>query len=256
MNIQDAFKSIEARLKADLSEARASLSHALSKGAANEEAAKILLRSRLPRNLDISTGFLIDCDGNISKQLDIIIHDAAKTPILYELAEVRIIPVECAYAVIEVKTDLTSAALNLCIENMRSVKSMIKRAFYDEGVIVTPTMAYGKEYKDWPLMYFVFAFDSAPLNSIAQRLIESHSSSDLDKRIDCIYTLQRGLLANNGVEGISAIPSPTSKLVSIESDALLLFYALISQYFNQAYMRKFRFSDYINCMQWKLINLE
>jgi hypothetical protein len=256
MNIREVFKSVEGRLKTDLDEARSSVSHASSKGTANEKAAKIFFRSRLPRNLDISSGFLIDCDGNVSKQLDIIIHDAAKTPILFESAEVRVIPVECAYAVIEVKTDLTLAALDLCIKNMRSVKSMIKKAFYDEGVIVRPTMAYGKKYKDWPLMYFVFAFDSSPLTSIAKRLITSNASSDIDKRIDCIYTLQHGLLANKGEDGISALPSPKSKLISVKSDALLLFYALISQYLNQTYMRKFRFNDYTCPLKWEFAILE
>ncbi|MBY5841418.1 hypothetical protein J3P71_03955 [Rhizobium leguminosarum] len=257
MDIKEVFKSIEAKLQADLREVRASMNHAASKGAANEEAAKVFLRSRLPRTLEISTGFLIDCSGAVSKQLDIIIHDAAKTPILFERDDLRVIPVECAYAVIEVKTDLTLAAIELCVGNMRSVKSMTKKAFYDEGVVIRPTQAYGREHQDWPLMYFVFAYDSAPLGSIAQNLAATFGDVAVDKRIDCIYSLERGLLANRTPDGFySALPAPGSKFISVEVDALLLFYTLLAQYMNQTHMRNFRFSDYLKAAVWPCTLLE
>jgi hypothetical protein len=252
MNFQELFKSIEKQLKADLDKVRASISHASSKGIANEQTVKKFFKDKLPQNLDISSGFLIDCDKNVSKQLDIVIHDAAKTPILYQSEDIRVVPIECAYAVIEVKTNLTLSELDLCAENMRSVKTMIKKAFYSEGAVVTPTLAYGKEYRDWPLMYFIFAFDAAPLTSIAHKLTTMHMNSDIDKRIDCIYTLQHGVLANMGTGGMSALPYPESKLISVQNDALLLFYTLISHYFNQTYMRKFRFIDYVNSMKWDI----
>lgn len=256
MNMQGLFKTVEARLHADLAEARAAVAHAPSKGAANEQAAKAFLKSRLPRTLDVSSGFLIDTNGGVSKQLDIIVYDAAKTPVLFESGDNRVIPIECAYAVIEVKTDLTLAALDLCVANMKSVKSLKKIAFYDEGAIVTPTQAYGREYKDWPLMYFIFAFDSAPLSSIAKRLNDSLGSSPIDMKIDCVYSLQRGCIANKDAGGIGATPTPTSKLIAIESDALLAFYTLIAQYFNQTYMRKFRFSDYLKGVKLGVTPLE
>ncbi|NEJ46627.1 DUF6602 domain-containing protein [Rhizobium leguminosarum] len=246
MNIQDVFKSIETKLQADLQETRASIEHAASKGAANEQATKLFLRSRLPKNLEISSGFLIDCDGAVSKQLDIIIHDAAKTPVLFESNDLRVIPVECAYAVIEVKTDLSLAALDQCIENMKSVKVMKKVAFYEEGIIVRPTSVYGQEYQDWPLMYFVFAYESAPLASIADKLSATLKTAPLDKRIDCVYSLDRGLLANRTPDGLyQATPTNGSIWTGIEQDSLLLFYTLLAHYMNQAHMRNFRFSDYL-----------
>lgn len=253
MNIQDLFKSLELKLHSDLQAARASVAHAPTKGAANERAAQQFFRSRLPRNLEIAGGFLIDTTGKISRQLDLIIYDAAKTPVLYETDNARVIPIECAYAVVEVKTNLTSDALKDCIENMKSAKSLQKLSFYEPGVIIRPTRAYGREYEHWPLMYFVFAYDSIKLGSLALRLEELQSEFEIDNRIDCIYSLSNGLIANKDSLGkLNAIPEPGSNLVCCEHDSLLLFYILISHYFNQAHMEKFNFNGYVRMMSWKI----
>lgn len=250
MNLVDLFKSIEDKLQADLQAARSSIEHAPSKGAANEKAAIEFLRSRIPRNLDLSSGFLVDSKGGVSRQLDIIIHDTAKTPILYEKEGLRVIPVECAYAVIEVKTVLSRSDFESCIKNMKSAKSLIKSAFYEEGIVARPTLAYGSEYKDWPLMYFVFAYESSPLHSIADWLNREFNETPIDKRIDSIFSLERGLVTNVDGDKAFAIPNPSSKIAIYKKDSLLLFYSLIIHYLNQVYMRNFRFSDYLGSLQF------
>lgn len=253
MKLEDMFQSIHDRLLADLKEARASVDHAASKGAINEEAVRVLLKSRLPRTVEISNGILIDSHGKMSRQLDIIIHDAAKTPVLFEQDGFRVIPVECAYAVIEVKTALTLTEVESSWKNMESAKELKKTAFYPDGVIIHDTTAYGKEYKDWPLMYFVFAFESAGLQAVSSKLKILSEGTAIDKRIDMIFSLQHGLLANRSPVGtIDALPSAgTSHAVSAQN-SLLLFYVLLSQYLNQVYMRKFRFSDYVKAINWPM----
>ena len=77
------------------------------KGIQFEEIFRKFLRLYLPKKLDISTGTIIDSNGNQSKQLDVIISDYSKAPILYEEADIRTIPVECVYSVIEVKANWT-----------------------------------------------------------------------------------------------------------------------------------------------------
>ena len=39
--------------------------------------------------------FIVDTKGNLSKQMDIIIYDSAKTPVFFQSGSTRIIPVEC-----------------------------------------------------------------------------------------------------------------------------------------------------------------
>ena len=125
------------------------------------------LRFYFPKTLDISTGFIIDSNSNQSKQIDIIISYAARTPIFYENPSVRILPVECVYAVIEVKTMLDSTRLQQSFENMKSVRKLEKKAFskvppYDDFSVTL----YDMSWPICPINYFVFAFDSMDLNDL------------------------------------------------------------------------------------------
>ncbi len=133
MNIVDVFDSVSQQMQADLKEARAVIQHAGMKGGALEESFRTFLRKYLPRSLDVSTGILVDSTGKVSRQLDVIISDAAKTPIFYQKGDVRVIPCECAYAVVEVKTKLGAAEVSSAHQNMLSVKSLKKSAFFLPG---------------------------------------------------------------------------------------------------------------------------
>src|SRR2546425_386352 len=106
MNLHEIFDNVARRMRADFEEAHVAMNHPGLKGNAVEESFRQFLRDYLPKALDISTGILVDSEGNQSRQLDVIISDAAKTPIFYRSGETRIIPIECAYSVIEVKSFL------------------------------------------------------------------------------------------------------------------------------------------------------
>jgi hypothetical protein len=106
MSVAGIFDKVAKRMRLDMDEAREALSHAGLKGSSFEDIFREFLRKYLPLSLDISTGQIIDSHGGITRQLDVIISDTAKTPIFYSKGEVRVIPIECVYAVIEVKAKL------------------------------------------------------------------------------------------------------------------------------------------------------
>lgn len=83
----------------------------------------------MPKSLEISTGFIIDSDGNESNQMDIINSDATKTSIFFQDASRWVLPVECVHAVIEVKAMLNSEELQKVFNNMRSISRLQKRAY-------------------------------------------------------------------------------------------------------------------------------
>lgn len=253
MNLQGLFQAISKQMESELEAIRYAITHAGLKGAASEDAVRQFLRRYFPQNLAIETGILIDSHGRHSRQLDIIIYDRAKTPSLFFAGGSRVIPIECAYAVIEVKTKLTMETLDSCFQNMASSKTLTRSAYYPEGMIVTPSIMYGQEFSHWQLQYYVFAYESPhPLN-IVQRMKAYAEANAVNLRIDAIFTLDHGLIANLCDERIDALPTANSKLVSIKKDALLVFYTILSHYLNQAYIQKFRFSDYIKTMP---INVE
>ncbi len=127
MDLGEKFDNISKKMRIDFDDVRNSIKHPGEKGRSGEEIFREFLRLYFPKTLDISTGFIIDSNSNQSKQIDVIISDAARTPIFYENLSVRILPVECVYAVIEVKTMLDSTRLQQSFENMKSVRKLEKK---------------------------------------------------------------------------------------------------------------------------------
>ena len=251
MNIAEIFDEVAKQMRSDLKKARiAAAKHPGLKGASFEENFRNFLRQYLPRSLDVSTGVLVDALGSASRQLDVIISDSAKTPIFYRSGEIRVIPVECAYAVIEVKASLDANELDRGFQNMESVKRLRKIAYIEPaGPIIHRANLYGKEWKIWPINYYVFAYDSIELMTLAEHIDERHQNKKLPEhlRIDTVCVLDKGVICNQRTDGkVDALPQPGSKLyVCKTSRSLLLFYALTSTYFNQARLPNFRFTDYL-----------
>lgn len=255
MDLVQVFDSVAARMRADLDATRASLRHPGLKGGAFEESFRTFLRGYLPAALDISSGVLVDASGSQSRQLDVIISDAAKTPIFYASGSVRVIPVECAYMVIEVKARLESRDIDACFENMLSVRRLVKSAYLPQSdLIVHNVRAYGGQHPIWPVNYFVFAYDSPQLMTVAE-LIRTRTLSDglpFTSRLDTVCVLNQGVICNRLADGsIDALPAPGSDWqVCRTSKSLLMFYALLSNYFNQAWLPNFRFKDYLGKMEF------
>jgi hypothetical protein len=256
VNLKDLFSNISTRMRADFESARTALSHAGLKGTAFEGIVKGFFRLYLPDRLGIATGQLVDSTGAVSKQLDVIIFDKWKTPILYDNNGVQVIPVECVYAVVEVKARLDAQQLPSIHANMLSVKGLKKTAYYEgDSVIIETNSLYGQKWKHWPTNYFVFGFESPDPRTMQVPMIEYHNASlqQPHLRIDLMCILDRGVYLNLTQDGkFDALPTFTSVPVYIATDqSLLLFYALVVHLMNQARMPNFRFSDYIGKIDWK-----
>jgi Domain of unknown function (DUF6602) len=255
VSIVEIFDQVAEQMRSDLARARSALEHPGLKGSSFEEVFRTFLEEYLPKTLDISSGVVVDSEGRSTRQLDVIISDAAKTPIFYRSADTRVVPIEGVYAVIEVKANLDGQELERAFENMKSVRALKNTAYVQQtgAVIFTKTM-YGQEWDGWPTNYFVFAFDSSPLNAITEKLEEKHAQEALPpwKRMDCICVLNKGVILNQVPGGmLDALPGPGTRLRYYETQrALLLFYALISRYMFQAEIPHFRFTDYLGQLRF------
>ncbi len=256
MNIADIFDEVSKQMRSNLEKARRAIEkHPGLKGASFEETFRTFLKDYLPQSLNISTGILVDSYGSVSRQLDVIISDRAKTPIFSSSGNLRVIPVECAYAVIEVKANLNADELNGVFQNMESVRNLKKNAFVRPiGDITYEDNLYGKKWEIWPVNYYVFAYDSIDLMTLAGHIHEIHQTKKLPEhqRIDTVCVLDKGVICNQLGDGtFDALPQPVSKLnVCKTVRSLLLFYALTSRYFNQARLPNFRFTDYLGNMKF------
>ena len=233
-------------------EIRDVICHRLEKGRLVEEVFRKFLEDCFPKSLKISTGFIFDSDEKMSKQLDVIISDAANTPIFfYQDRTTQIVPVECVYAVIEVKTMLDGGELEKAFQNMKSVRTLEKKAYvpnvppYDN---ISVDM-YGEYFDIRPINYFVFSIDSIELQKLKCIMKEKYDNETLPpkKRIDTTCVLKKGVICNEYPnKEIGALTTEDSVIFTCyTTKALLLFYTLITSSLFQARMPPFRLHEYI-----------
>lgn len=250
MDLEKIFGYMSQKMIIEWEQIKSSVSHAGLKGTSLETEFKEFLRKYLPKSLEISSGIVVDSTGKESKQLDVIIHDALKTPMMFNENDVKVIPVECVYAIIEVKANIESTnTVDGIYENMKSVKDLEKTSYVVPiGDIKMTIMDYGKEWEIWPIHYFVFAIDSINLPTIVEELNKKNQEEnrEVSKRIDCICVLNKGVILNRLKNGqYSGFPEPESVMVSSNTKKpLLFFYRLISGRLFEAWMPVFRFDHY------------
>lgn len=99
--------------------------HSGAKGDATEEEWVKWFDKYLPKKYKAtSNGFVIDCNGNLSEQIDIIIYDTHFSPLVFELGGQEYIAVESVYAVFEVKQDLTKEHIEYAANKIKSVRML------------------------------------------------------------------------------------------------------------------------------------
>ncbi len=97
-----------ARMRADLSERLTD--HPGELGVGREEIIRRFLRAYLPSRFDVSSGFVFDSTGSVSRQIDIVITDRLVCPRFETAGGIKYFPCESVVAVGQIKSALTSAA--------------------------------------------------------------------------------------------------------------------------------------------------
>jgi len=256
--LKQTISSIASKMRIDFENLR-QITHKESKGRAREIVMKHFLKNYLPPMLGVGSGEIVSADGGVSKQMDIVIFDKLHCPIFIREDEVHIFPIESVYAVIEVKSKLGRPELEDCVEKIKSVKELSKKAYVEQnGVIIHATDLYGKKFGYFPTLGFVFAFDSIKIDTLRQKLDELNREKNikLEHRVDSVCILNKGIITNRTRDGkINHTPEPESKLVSIETEnSLLLFYILLMEVLNQTWMPPVRILEYIEEIEYSTMS--
>lgn len=255
-SLEETFKAVAKKMMVDFEGISKQLEHRGLRGRAREIAVvNEFLANRLPKQLGIATGEIVSSEGSVSRQMDIIIFDSLKSPLLLKEEEIHILPVESVYAVIEVKSNLSRPELEDSVEKVLSVKRMPKKAYVEQkGPIMHGVILFGREHPYFPTIGCCFAYDSANIVSICQWLneINKERALPLEHRLDTICVLKQGIVANWTIEGqLSLTPEPNSKTVIIPTDkSLLLFYLLLMTKLNQTWMPPPNLIDYAKHVQF------
>ncbi len=247
--LKTIFQGVSTSLQADFSQISAQIKHSASKGRVREAAvAQEFLAKYAPRNVSLAHGGeILTTSGETSNECDLILYEPA-IPALVESSEYRIFPVEAVYGVAEVKSKLDSAGLKDAHAKIRRVKRFRKDAYDDPtGKFAQTVKLYGRTYHYFPIVGFVFAFDSIELTTLARTLADLQEEDDPADRVDSVWVLNKGMLLNaTDSGGIETSPLQESSVAALASEDVLLWLAVMLQdTFQPTFAHRFRLTDYL-----------
>ena len=137
---------MQSQMSAQLSTNRDNIIHSTSKGDALENAWIEWLRKFLPKRYSVDKAIVIDYEGAISQQMDIVVYDDWFTPFIFTQNGFHYIPAEGVYAVFEVKPDISKFSdrkkhnIAYAGEKIKSVRVLKREAasFINGGVKNSP----------------------------------------------------------------------------------------------------------------------
>jgi hypothetical protein len=169
------------------------IEHAGEQGRNNEEILKSFLEKHLPKKYGLTTGKVLSADGEMSKQIDIIIYDRLDTPSLKQARAWSIVPIESVYGIISVKTQLDRDEVVDSIKNIASVRRLhrIAAITYDAGHSIPM-----EEKNVLRPRSFIFGFKSgwANIQNAEKAFIEVLKQTEDKLRPHCMCALDQGLV--------------------------------------------------------------
>ena len=106
IDLKEMFAGLQIEMNAALNINRFAIRHQGSKGDATEDKWIEFFRTYLPKRYNVDKAMVIDHEGNVSQQIDIVLYDVFYTPFIFNHDGFKYIPAEGVYAVFEVKQDI------------------------------------------------------------------------------------------------------------------------------------------------------
>lgn len=121
VNLKELFSGLQSQMISKLSTNRNFIHHPGSKGDALENTWIEWLKAYLPNRYCVDKAIVIDSEGSLSDQIDLIIYDQHFTPFVLTQNGIHYIPAEGVYAAFEVKPDL-QGTVNVRGENINYIE--------------------------------------------------------------------------------------------------------------------------------------
>ena len=211
---RNVLSTAQESLDAGIRQIRSSIPHAGETGSLIEQLFRSELNKVLPEKVAVADGFVVDSEGRVSKQLDIILYDKLNTPRIFSSDGAQMFPVETTYAAGEIKTKLDGVELRKTFENCHSYKSLVRKAYFKtKGIIQKTVLLFGKEHDHWQSIYFCIAAESALTEQTLlerYRTISREMQLNYDERIDSIFTLDGKCILNSIKPLIQNFPQDNS----------------------------------------------
>ena len=123
IDLKQIFLGLQKEMALKLGNARLTIGHP---GDVTENSWRGMLEKYLPKRYAVEKAFVVDSDGNISEQIDLVIFDRHFSPFLLHHDGACYIPAESVYAVFEIKQEASKHELIYAGKKAESVR-MLKR---------------------------------------------------------------------------------------------------------------------------------
>ncbi|MDV7202260.1 DUF6602 domain-containing protein [Roseovarius sp. 10] len=183
--LHSTYSGLQARLSSGLASNRSVLKHPVAKGNGAEANWLKMLQDHLPHRYQAEAAFVIDAQGHLSEQIDIVLYDRQYTPELYNVDGQKIIPAEGVYAVFEVKQVLDRANVAYACKKVASVRRLKRTS--------APIVHAGGEHQPrgvTPILGGLLATESGWKNPFGKTFSDCLRSTETEERLDigCVPT--------------------------------------------------------------------
>lgn len=163
IDLKEMFAGLQTEMNAALNINRFAIHHQGSKGDATEDKWIEFLRTYLPKRYNVDKAMVIDHEGNVSQQIDIVLYDVFYTPFIFNHDGFKYIPAEGVYAVFEVKQDIKNN-IEYAGKKIESVRKLKRTSI--------------------PMICTGFTHPARPLSPIIGGILSSTSSYEQTKTIE------------------------------------------------------------------------
>lgn len=115
---------LQEQMISKLCTAGTSICHPTTKGDASELNWIQMLCKYLPERYQVNKAFVLDCEGTLSDQIDLVVYDRHYSPFLFNQDNAIYIPSESVYAVFEVKPKLSKGVIEYAGRKAMSVRKL------------------------------------------------------------------------------------------------------------------------------------
>ncbi|MBN2728768.1 MAG: hypothetical protein JXR53_06045 [Bacteroidales bacterium] len=126
LDIKELFLNLQEEMKQSLRICRNHIDHPGSKGDASENEWINWLKEYLPKRYMVDKAFVIDHEGFVSEQIDVVIYDRQYSPFVFHHLGIKYIPAESVYAVFEVKQEMDKGNIEYTAGKIESVRELTR----------------------------------------------------------------------------------------------------------------------------------
>lgn len=253
MKLLQALRNLSEKLNAEFEDSKL-FEHSGEKGEFREQIISNLLRPFLPDCYGLGSGQIFSQDDESSNQIDIVIYDAIYSNVLFKNKSTNLFPAESVYGEIEVKSNLTTNELISSIDNIASMKRLIR----EDSTMLNITPVY-KLTLGGPLsastnklnnyLGIIYAYDGLSKETFFQKLSEKLLITDKSHMPDFIFN-QRGKYMSTKVKqgkivfGVSDFDGYS--LIDTKEDTLPLMFTILNACLNTIRLQAPNYNNYLN----------